>query len=283
MKLPRVSELFLAVIFFQVMVLPSIIHSDTLILKNGSLLVGKVKKSSERSLVFKNYYGAFNVRREEIDKLYITGTYREDIALRKRMGMDFSEEDIKRNYEAGEKKLTPVEEKKLKSGTDEQKEAPWTGGSLFLEGGWFSSYGDVRNTLPYGYGGFIAYEQGVDFITGERYMLMPGLRVEAGYLYFAKGEALMKGFTGSLGPVWIIPAPGGNFRCSMQPGASSLDIENGELAASSFTFTFYSIFGYEYTFTNASIFINARYLYVYDRDVFYSGAGVTAGVSVKIW
>ena len=277
------NKLLSAAILLQLMIIPQVMYGDTLILKNGSLLVGKVKSSSASSLVFKNYYGAFNVKRADVARLYITGTYREDVALRKKMGMDFSEEDIKRNYEAGEKKLTPVEENKLNSEGAEQKETAWTGGSILVEGGWFSSYGDVRDTLPYGYGGFIVYEQGLDFITGERYMVMPGIRIEGGYLYFTKGEASMKGFTGSIGPVWKFPAPGGNVRFSMQPGASNMDIQNGELSASSFTFTFYSILGYEYIFTDASIFINARYLYIYDRDVFYNGAGITAGISYKIW
>lgn len=260
------------------------VYSDTLILKNGTLLVGKVKSSGEKSIVFKNYYGAFTVNRLEIDRLYITKTYKEDISLRKKMGMDFSVEDIKKNYEAGEKKLTEQEVAKLqtelkKDTTDRMRR----GGSVYIEGGWFSVTGEVRDAIPSGYGGFAAYEQGLDFFTGGGYLLMPGLRFECGYLYYSSGDAAMKGPTASLGPVWLLPVPGGNIRITLQPGASSFDVENGDLSVSTFTFTFNSILGYEYKFSDASIFINARYIYVYDKDVFFSSAGVTAGFSHKIW
>lgn len=277
-------KLSAAVFSLAVLLFPCRAGGDTLILKSGTLLVGKVKSSSDKSIVFKNYYGAFTVNRDDIEKLYITKTYKEDIALRKKMGMDFSVEDIKKNYEAGEKKLTAQEEKKLKTEEKPEVTVPLrSGGSIFIEGGWLSVIGDVRDTIPYGYGGFLAYEQGLDFITGGRFLLMPGLRFEGGYLYYSSGDASMKGYTGSLGPVWLFPAPRGNIRFSMQPGVSNLDIENGDLADSTFTFTFHSILGYEYKFTNTSIFINARYLYAYDKDLFFSSAGVTAGFSYKMW
>lgn len=274
------SAVFMLVILI---LFPIKVNGDTLILKSGTLLVGKVKSSSDKSIVFKNYYGAFTVNRDDIDQLYITKTYKEDISLRKKMGMDFSVEDIKKNYEAGEKKLTVQEVEKIKAEVKEHPETPLrSGGSIFVEGGWFTSIGEVRDTIPYGYGGFAAYEQGLDFITGERYLLMPGLRIEGGYLYYSSGDASIKGPSVSLGPVWLFPVPGGNIRITLQPGASSFDVENGDLSASTFTFTFNSILGYEYTFSNTSIFINARYIYVYDKDVFFSSAGVTAGFSYKI-
>lgn len=278
----------LIIVFTAVMIAvtpgPSMLNSDTLILKNGTLLVGKVKSSSDKSIVFKNYYGAFTVNRLEIDKLYITKTYKEDISFRRKMGMDFSVEDIKKNYEAGEKKLTEQEVAKLQAEPEKDtKDRMRSGGSVYIEGGWLSVTGEVRDAIPSGYGGFAAYEQGLDFFTGGRYLLMPGLRIEGGYLYYSSGDASMKGPSASLGPVWLFPVPGGNIRIALQPGASSFDVENGDLSASTFTFTFNSILGYEYTFSDASIFINARYIYVYDKDVFFSSAGVTAGFSYKIW
>jgi hypothetical protein len=278
------SVFFFSAFFVALLFVPFRGESDTLILKNGTLLVGKVKSSSDKSIVFKNYYGAFTVNRAEIEKLYVTKTYKEDISLRKKMGMDFSVEDIKKNYEAGEKKLTEQEVAKLKTSVQKPAESPLrSGGSFFIEGGWFYSIGEVNEAIPYGYGGYAAYEQGLDFITGERYLLMPGLRIECGYIYYSSGDAFMKGPTASLGPVWLFPAPGGNIRFSLQPGASGLDVENGDLSASTFTFTFHSILGYEYTFSSASIFINTRYLYVYDKDVFFSSAGISAGFSYKLW
>jgi len=280
------SILNLSVVFISLLFIlfPLIIHADTLILKSGTLLVGKVKNSNEKVIIFKNYYGAFTVNRGEIEKLYVTKTYKEDITLRKKMGMDFSVEDIKKNYEAGEKNLTDQEAAELKTEVKGKREKPlFSGGTLMVEGGWLSVSGDVRDTIPYGYGGFAAYEQGLDFITGGRYLLMPGLRVEGGYLYYSSGDASMKGPSASLGPVWLFPVYGGNIRFSIQPGASGLDLVNDELSASTFTFTFNSILGYEYTFSRTSIFINARYLYVYDKDVFFSSAGISAGFSYKIW
>lgn len=281
----RTQLLYLsAAVFIILFFVPFGAESDTLILKNGTLLVGKVKNSSDKSIIFKNYYGAFTVNREEIEKLYLTRTYKEDISLRKKMGMDFSVEDIKKNYEAGEKNLTEQEAAKLKTEVKSDSESPIRrGGAITIEGGWFYTAGEVNGVIPYGYGVFTAYEQGLDFITGGRYLFMPGLRIECGYLYYSSGDASLKGPTGSLGPVWLSPVPGGSIRFSLQPGASGFDVKNGNHSASTFTFTFNSILGYEYTFKDASIFINARYVYVYDKDVFFSSAGVTAGFSYRFW
>ncbi len=269
------------VMFFFTLIFCSGIYGDTLILKSGTLLVGKVKSSTGQSIVFKNYYGVFNINRRNIKKLYITKTYKEDILLRETMGLDFSIEDIKKNYEAGVKMLTARELEKIKT-LEEEKASLHCGGNIFIEGGWLATIGDVRKTLPYGYGGFLAYEQDLDFITGGKYLLMPGLRLEGGYLSYNKDETSMKGFTGALGPVWLFPAPGGAIRFSIQPGASKFNAENGDLRGSTFTFTLHNILGYEYNFSGTSIFINLRYLYVYDRDVFFSSAGITAGFSYKI-
>ncbi|HNX25425.1 MAG TPA: hypothetical protein PKG60_15365 [Spirochaetota bacterium] len=269
-----------------IFLIPRILNADTVILNNGTLLVGKVKSEFKASLVFKNSYGAFAIQRDEISALYVTKSYKEDIAVRKKLGMDFDEKEIRNNYEAGQKELTEKEKTLVK--TEEVKSGgPGISGKIFLEGTGMASYGELKDAIPYGYGGFTGLETGETYIDNTgRNSLIPWFRIEAGYLDFSKDDMSLSGFTGGAGPLWFFPLSGNgrsNMRLSLEPGVSSIRIKNGNVSASTVTFTFHSIIGYEYSFDSVSLFINFRYMYLYDKDVFYNSAGVSAGVSGRLW
>jgi len=282
----RVFQIILSILTLIILLIPGILKADTIILNNGTLLVGKVKSEFKASIVFKNTYGAFAIQRDDITALYVTKSYKEDIAVRKKLGMDFDEKEIKNNYEAGQKELTE-KEKTLVAEEKVKNVQPGISGKIFLEGAGMASYGELEDAIPYGYVGFAGFETGESYIDnpGRNYMI-PWFRAEAGYMTFSKGDLSFSGFTGGAGPLWSFPVSDdcrNNIRLSLEPGISSLRIENGETTASSLTFTFHSILGYEYSFDKFSVFINLRYMYVYDKDIFYNSAGVSAGVSVKLW
>ena len=275
-----------AILISALIIIPSIVKSDTLILNNGTFLVGKVKSDSPDAVVFKNSYGAFRIRKNEITKLFVTKSYKEDIAVRKKLGMDFNEEDIKSNYSAGQKDLTEEEVTLLINDETEPTEIP-TDGKVFLEGAGLVSIGELNDVIPYGYGGYIGLEAGESYLDNSaRNITVPWLRVEAGYIKFRKDDASLSGFTACAGPLWIFPVTENccnNIRLSIEPAISWFKIVKGSANASTCTFTYHSILGYEFSFDSVFLFINLRYMYVYDKVVFYNSAGVTAGVSGRLW
>jgi hypothetical protein len=262
-------------------------------MKNGTLLVGKVKNESVSGIVFKNTYGAFNVKRSEISALYITKSYEEDIAIRKKLGMDFDLEEIKKNYTAGQKELTEKEKtlivkdkiigREEKSKSEEMKFS----GKLFIEGSGLSSIGELKDPIPYGFAGFGGLETGEHYLNNSnRNYFIPWFRAEAGYIRFSGDDASLAGFTGGAGSLWMIPLSDdfrSNIRFAVEPGVSSFSVKYKDERASTFTFTLHTFLGYEYSFDYFSFFINLRFMYVYDKDVLFNSAGLSAGVSGKLW
>ena len=282
-RLNRVFKTIIPVII--PVMISGILGADTIILHNGTLLVGKVKGESSETILFKNSYGAFTIKRGEIESLYVTKSYYEDIAIRKKLGMDFDEDEIKKNYSAGQKELTE-KEKVLAGKADVRAESRITG-SVFFECSAMAVSGEVQDVIPYGFGGTAGIETGERYIgKSSRNYFIPWLRVEAGYILFNKGDASLSGFTGGAGPLWLMPLSGdcrSNLRLSIEPGVSSLKISMGNEDAATFTFTLHSAIGYQYSFDYITAFINFRYMYIYDKDVFFNSAGLSAGVSVKFW
>lgn len=266
--------------------IPSIVRSDTIILKDGTLLVGKVKVESLYTIVFKNSYGAFTIKREEIASLYITKSYREDIAIRRKLGRDFNEAEIRSNYAAGQMELTEKEKALVVEQKSEGGNSAWSV-RIFSEAAGLVSMGELDDSIPYGFMIMFGLESGCDYRVRKNInFMMPWFRAEAGYLSFSKGEASLSGFTGGAGPLWIFPVSADsrhNIRVALEPGFSVLGIENGDESASTFTFTFHGMAGYEYSFDSVVLFVNLRYVYVYDRDVLFHSAGISAGITSKLW
>ncbi len=281
-KLLQPIILFLLILFSFSEFSPSLLLADTIILKNGTLLVGKVKRENSKIILFKNYYGEFKIPAKQIKQLFKTANYEEDIEIRKKMGKDFDENEIRKNYEAGLKDIKNQKE-------DEKKpEKPlWGGGKIFLTGIFNYIFGDLNGSIPYGYGGFLAYDQGPDLLTGGRRLpWIPGMRIEGGYLYFNKGDESLSSITISAGPLWqffLNDGKWGIIGFSVQPGISLLTIKNINETADSNTFTLHSTLGYEYPFGRISLIVQARYMYIFDKDVLFNSAGVSAGVAFKIW
>ncbi len=291
------SVLTLLIILMQIIALPFLLKSDTLIMKNGTLLVGKVKSESVSNIVFKNTYGAFTVKRGDITALYITKSYEEDIGVRKKLGMDFDPEEIRKNYAAGQRDLTEKEKTLIvkeivKEKTPAAEETSETAElkisvKFFIDGSGLATTGELREPIPYCYGGSAGFEIGENYINNTtRNFLIPWFRIEGGYLMFNGNDSSLKGFTSGAGPQWLFPVSAdcrNNIRLAVEPGISSFHVEHGRETASSVTFTLHSILGYEYSFDYVSVFINFKYMYVYDKDVLFNSAGLSAGVSGKLW
>jgi len=256
--------------------------ADTIILKNGTLLVGKIKVKNNKTIVFKNYYGDFQISREQIKELFETDSYVDDIKIRKRLGIDFDEGDIRKNYEAGLKKSTIKEKKETKL-----NDQSWRGGKILLSGNYYYVLGDLNEPIPFGFGAMLACDQGLDRLAGyKRHFWMPGIRIEGGYFYFSRSDNTLSGITVSAGPLWqygLGKGYWGTIGFSIQPGMSFLSIKEPGESVKSNTFTLHSTLGYEYPLGRISLFFMTRYMYIYDRDVVFNSIGVSAGVAVTVW
>lgn len=258
--------------------------ADTLHLKDGTLLVGKVKSKSSKTVIFKNTYGEFKIKRKSIKKIYLTKSYKKDIAIQKKLGKEVNEEAIKKDFLAGSGKR--VEEKesvepatKLKSRRDNKTDISSNryNNRLTLSGTRLQSMGDLKSILPTGYGGFAAYDYG----DSERYFLIPYLRLEGGYVYFKKNEVSMMGPVWSAGLSWLFPFINksyGSIIISVSAGMSHLEFANGSQKGKSNTFSAWGSAGYEFPFSTVILQLQTRYMFVADRQISIYGLGGLFGV-----
>ncbi|MBN2160673.1 MAG: hypothetical protein JW807_14890 [Spirochaetes bacterium] len=290
--------------------------ADTVILFQGSVLVGKIIEEDDRAIIMKNYYGKFKVKKIKIDNIYKTNSYEEDIALHKKMRLPLDEEQIIRNYNAGAEieEVTTAEEGEDKSrqateDTQEDKkkglkvstvdkEQPggdkWTSGRLTFSGFFQFTLMSRDSTHPYGMGGYFAFDQGLDFMSGGRHPMIPGLRFEGGYINFRNSKFKIYGATAAAGLMWAWPSMKNSWGCftlGLLPGASYVITRirssipaQGDLKGRSINFTPQAIFGYQKSWGVFSLFVQARGMYIMG----YSGwdhlsVGAEAGIGFNAW
>lgn len=265
------------------------VYSDTVKLSEGSVLVGKIISEDKDKIVISNAYGTFEVKRKKISSLYKTKVYTEDLKVLKKLKVKVNKEGIKKHIEAGQKKKDETNKKD----PDKQKQKKpgdiWNNGSISLSGSYSYVLGEVKSKIPLGFSGYFAFEQGLDFITGDRYKLMPGLRLEGGYLFFDKNDFNVSGYNSALGLVWIMPSirnKYGYFVLAALPGMSFLDIKNNKTdkTTKSNTFTGSALTGYRLPITDYfHLFLHARYIYIYDKDVKFHTIGAEFGFGFNLW
>lgn len=291
------------------------LYADTLQLFEGTILVGKIIEDEGKTILFANSYGTFRIKKTKLDNTYITGSYTEDIALHRKLKLPLDEGEIIRNYKAGQdrkegKRVEPIKEETVKPGPEEKKTeadkaepliAPkkkddsgdkWTSGRFSFSGSFIYNLGPGSAGLPYGYGGTVALDQGLDFIPGGRHPALFGLRFEGGYVYFKKGSLQITGFTTGAGLMWALPSMKNSWGCfvlALLPGVSFLkaDLSGsfslGSTSAQDYAFTGQAIFGYQKSWGIFSLFVQARYLYMLQRgDDLMSIAG-EVGFGFNAW
>lgn len=313
------------------------LYADTLRLFEGSVLVGKIIADEGKTLLFANSYGTFRIKKTKIDNTYVTGSYLEDIEVHRKIKATVDEGEIAKNYRAGQnrkegKPVEPIMEEPVKPEPDEQKPAPgpdkaeppispknkeetggdkWTSGRFSLSGSFIYNLGSGTSSLPYGFGGNFALDQGLDFIPGARHPAMFGLRFEAGYVHLRKGSLSITGFTTGAGPMWAFPSMKNSWGCivlALMPGISFLKahrggqsgalmnpiIQHGQYVeillvdgsgtrSAPFSFMGQAILGYQKSWGIFSLFVNARYTYVLHRgDDIMSIAG-EVGFGLNAW
>lgn len=246
--------------------------ADVVSLTDGTVLNGKMIESSQKEIIFVNFYGTFTISKKKIAKLVETNNYKEDIRIKSEMGEEIDEELIKRNYQAGEAEKVKKEYKK-------------TLARISITGFYSFTLGRLEPIMPWGWGIALDYDHNL-FGSSER-PYIPWVRIEGGYSSFQKDPALVKGFNVSAGPMWLIPIrikPEIRLIFAQLEGVSFLDIEkkSTNYKAKSTTYSQHLIGGLEIPYKRFAFTMLLRYTYIYDRDVLLHNIELTAGFSFSI-
>ena len=246
-------------------------YADTMYLKDGSLLVGKVVHRKAERVVFKNSYGIFTINTALIKKVYITQNYLEDVEVHKMLHQNYDEASIKKNFLSGLDKKNYI----------------WSGGQVSMDMFFLIVTGDLGDVLPFGISMMIIYDQGFDFVFyDQRNFWMPGLRLETGYLHFEKEHSKIIGYVNFAGPLWYISIHDkhpGRFFISVLPGLAVMKIEKSDYHARTTTFALHSCFGYEYSLGNIFLSFSIDNMYIYDRDIDFTPLGFRVGAGYELW
>ncbi|OHD66318.1 MAG: hypothetical protein A2176_07475 [Spirochaetes bacterium RBG_13_51_14] len=307
---------------FMIILIGSESSADTIMLYEGSVLVGKIISEDETSIIIANSFGTFRIKKIRIDDMYKTNSYAEDIEIHNRLKLPVNEDEIKKNYVAGQNKIEEKmagkigqEEKKPEEKAPEQKKAAidtagdkklktpgkkitggdhWTSGRLSFSGSFLYNLGSSHRRLPYGYAGYFSLDQGLDFASGNRHPMIPGLRFEAGYLYFKKSSYTVMGYIGGGGLMWAFPSMKNSWGCfflALLPGATLIEVKInpsyfsiGEKSRGIY-FAGQALFGYQKSFGVFSIFLNARYLFIQNLSsrAYFHSVGGEFGFGFNAW
>lgn len=295
--------------------------ADTIKLYEGTVLVGKIIDENRTAITFANAYGTFNIKRIRIDDIHKTGSYEEDIALHKKYNFPINVYKIQKNYIAGEnrkegrtRELIRLKKKKKEREEAREKAAKraktrekskrdamrkkqmtgdhWTSGRLSFSGAYHYNLGSSGGAMPFGYAGYFALDQGLDFAPGNRHPMIPGLRFEGGYLYFKRSSYSLMGYVFGGGVMWAFPSMKNSWGCfilALIPGASYLEarvrssIPGGSGGSHGFNFTAQGIFGYQKSFGVFSMFIQARYMYIMGTHSYFHSVAGECGFGFNAW
>ena len=137
-------------------------YADTIYLKDGSIITGKIIKNYKTHYIFANSHGIFNIKKNLIRNEYITNNFGEDINIHKKLGFKINKEKIAKEYKAG---------MKAKKRRRRIKSDDWNYGRISFSFAYFStilsgneSKIGVNKALPAGIGVNLAYDQGLEFL-----------------------------------------------------------------------------------------------------------------------
>ena len=297
--------------------------ADTVKLYDGTVLVGKILEDDKTAITFANSYGTFRIKRIRIDDIYKTDSFEEDVEIHRKMKFPVNLYKIRVNYIAGqnrkegkkrelillkeekekrEAKRKAAKEKAEKLAREREKKKRrsrrvegdhWTSGRLSFSGAFHYNLGSSTGAMPYGYAGYFALDQGLDFASGSRHPMIPGLRFEGGYVYFKKSSYMLTGYLFGGGLMWAFPSMKNSWGCfilALMPGGSYLQARasSGFLGmdggtSSGLNFSAQAIFGYQKSFGVFSMFLQARYMYITGNHSYFHSVAGECGFGFNAW
>ncbi|PKL16821.1 MAG: hypothetical protein CVV49_14290 [Spirochaetae bacterium HGW-Spirochaetae-5] len=261
----------------------AVLNADTILLSDGTYLVGKVVEWDAYHIIFKNSHGAFAIKKKQLVKLYVTGSQLEDIELNRTLGNVMKDEDIIKHYLSGMEGMPA-------GGYDKETvESGVTGSDLNRKFRMLFSYyrvaGLLTDVIPSAWGVSAGYSQSISgMLPDGAAFWAPLLSVESEYILFSGGSSEVLDISLYSGPRWELTLQGGRrggVYFQTVPGFTYLQIDNEGMRSSGFTFSFKTSAGYEYSSGNYSGVVGLSYLYVYDEAASIHGLGVSMGAAYK--
>jgi len=259
------------------------LYADTILLNDGTYLVGKIIEWDSYHIIFKNAHGAFAIRKNQLVKLYITGNQNEDILLRDKLGHTIKDEDIIRHYLAGAESVPEggIDKEEIESEISSET----TDRKLTLSLCYYYTLGKLADVIPSATGITLAYTQSLSpYLSDEAAFWAPDISIEPEIVYFSGEDSEVWDFSIYAGPEWKFRYSGlmkGFITLKVMPGATYLIIEDKEYDSSSATYSLKASAGYDYPFKSFLASFNLTYIYIYDRDIPLQGIGITVSGAYK--
>ena len=253
------------------------VFADTIELRDGTFLVGKVIEWDSYHIIFKNSHGAFAIRKDQLTRLYITDSKDEDIRLKDKLGHSIDDESIGRHYRAGSMSIPfgGIDRERLQYDIHKKR----LGIDITAGGSYYFPRGDLAEKLDSGSGINLSLSRSLGWFLPDEYSFhAPLIQLEGEYLLFTGEETEIRDYSFFAGPRWNMGFPGGRWGStwiSLLGGMSVLLIEDEDYSAVSKTLSFKCGAGYEYKSGDFSAGLGVSWLYIYDRDIPLRGAGIS--------
>ena len=265
------------------LIIASGLYADTILLSDGTYLVGKVIEWDSRHIIFKNAHGAFAIRKNQLVKLYVTDSQNEDIVLRDKLGHAIKDEDIIRHYLAGAESVPEggLDKDEIESAITSETLSRQFRVSL----SYYYTLGKLSDAIPSAYGIGMGYTRSLSpFLPDEAAFWAPDINIEPEIVLFSGDDSEVRNYSCYAGPVWRFRYPGrikSFATLQFMPGISYLIIEGADYSTTSITSSFKISAGYEFPFRDFLVSVNLSYLYIYDKEIPLQGIGVTVSGSYK--
>lgn len=282
MKINRLFRLSLLFFIF-ILLLVSSLKADTILLIDGTYLVGKIIEWDAYHIIFKNSHGVFAIRKSQLVKMYITENLYEDIDLKTKLGHNISDGDIIKHYLSGKKgvPMGGIDRNELESGMLDTE----LGCKFDLTGNYYFTTGVLADKLPKGLGGSFGYTQSLGrYLSDEAAFNAPSIYLETEFIIFEAELTRVISSSVNTGPKWEFNFPGGRWGKTLfrvTPGVTLLSVKNEDYRNRSMTFSLKGAAGYEYQkgrfFASAGI----SYIYIFDKIAPLQACGIYVSSAYK--
>jgi len=254
--------------------------ADVIITKDDMILNGKILEDKKPLYVlFANYHGDFTIKYKQIKEIHRTDSFEGDIKVLQQLGKPVNGDEVKNNYQSGEKKLR--EQNKAVTESSEESELFLLMVDVFTG----KNYGELDSVLPSNRGVSISGEIPFDQRNVFKKIYIYGIDFEADYLYSEKDLRFIKGFSCAAGPLWRVPVGilgyHFNFNLSAAAGAGWYSVKNDSEEAEGIKWNMVFHAGPAFDFYSLVLSPQLRFDYIHDAVAPLYTIGVSIGAGYK--
>jgi hypothetical protein len=249
------------------LLLPAPLLADIVITVDGMVFNGKIIQHIKGVQVkLGNHHGVFTIRQDNIKEMHLTGDYREDMTIFKKMGRNVDENEVRANYQAGVAKI---------KNRGKESRAEYL---LFASPFFNFNLGNIESILPYAWGAVVMAD--ARFRTGSP-AVSAGPRVEFQYLHSSRGIKSMEAFRFAAGPALAFPFETEkltlNLTFSPELGGGYYGARGRDDREAGFKLNFFLDAGLEFVISSWVIAPMIRFEYVHDGEAPLMAVGLSLG------